>query len=667
MFLSEITENWISDEIMSRFISFVILTLLHICEADDGSSYGDSYHKLSWFIHITDVHISSWEDSTRQTQLEQFVTSTLASIKPELVMCGGDLTEAKPNGLTSTQDVREWETYRDIVSSRWNTLPWLDIRGNHDSLNVMGRNSSKNYYATHSVMGQLGHMGSYLVTREVRGQTLNFVAVDATWDVGMNYPFNFNGYIDTQQITTLDNITANLQQDSVTIMFGHYPTSVVQQQNYLRNLISHGMVYLSGHLHDLAFFRMHNMYSFHNDLDLELELIDWKNNRKFRVLAVDQGKLSFTDVHFDSWPIVLPTYPKDSRFMMPGKENYEVYHRNTIRVLVFSDVAIARVTIAVDDEDVVEASQEDNGPLYTLPWDATKHAIGLHKLSVTAIDINNRSKMFEQQFTLNPSEAEQVDNWFPNFVLQSSFSLLFIVLFLLTLLFNLTTALSLKLLYFCAQTNRLSLKNLKCLRSCAKFCIFRKLFLVCSYNKIFLPLLCFVIYMAIGPWVVGSLIEGHSGAVFAWGALVAGRMVHSQIPFAYYFVHFAIIHPVVVLVIGHVLDHRNSVHTNSVKSTKVTHVSFLAYLLLVLVASIYFSLTFWFQFGIIGFVLGPLKTWSYIFYGVMFWLAWTVPRDHCQIFNSLFNQEDLEKKSDSIDGGSETSEEKQQNLHLLQA
>jgi len=279
-------------------------------------------------------------------------------------------------------------------------------------------------------------------------------------------------------------------------------------------------------------------------------------------------------------------------------------------------------------------------------------------LFVTALDVNNRSTVIEQQFTLNLSEAEQVDNWFPNFVLQSSFSLLFIVLFLLTLFVNLATALSLKLLYFCALTNRLSLKHLKCLRSCARCCIFRKLFLVCSYNKIFLPLFCFVIYMAIGPWVVGSLIEGHSGAVFAWGALVAGRMVHSQVPFGYYFLHFAIIHPVLVLVIGHVLDYRNYVHTISMKSSKVTHVSFLGVLLFALLASIYFSLTFWFQFGIIGFVLGPLKTWSYIFYGVMFWLAWTVPRDHCQIFNSLFNQEDLEKKTDGLDtGGNETSEE----------
>jgi len=154
------------------------------------------------------------------------------------------------------------------------------------------------------------------------------------------------------------------------------------------------------------------MYSFHNGNDLELELVDWKNNRMFRVLAVDHGTLSFADVKFGSWPIVLPTYPKNMEFMMPGKEKYEDYLRNTIRVLVFSDVLITRVTFAVDDDEPVEASQANDGPLYEMAWDASKHATGQHKLIVTAVDANDRSSVVEQMFTLNPSEAEQVDNFF---------------------------------------------------------------------------------------------------------------------------------------------------------------------------------------------------------------------------------------------------------------
>ena len=38
------------------------------------------------------------------------------------------------------------------------------------------------------------------------------------------------------------------------------------------------------------------MYTMHPDTDLlELELADWKDNRRFRVIAFDQGFLSFAD------------------------------------------------------------------------------------------------------------------------------------------------------------------------------------------------------------------------------------------------------------------------------------------------------------------------------------------------------------------------------------
>ena len=49
-------------------------------------------------------------------------------MKPELVMCGGDLTEAKSKALVADQDLSEWTEYRNIVDSRWNNVTWLDIR-----------------------------------------------------------------------------------------------------------------------------------------------------------------------------------------------------------------------------------------------------------------------------------------------------------------------------------------------------------------------------------------------------------------------------------------------------------------------------------------------------------------------------------------------------------
>ena len=52
--------------------------------------------------------------------------------------------------------------------------------------------------------------------------------------------------------------------------------------------------------------------------------------------------------------------------------------------------------------------------------------------------------------------------------------------------------------------------------------------LVTSVDRLFYPLLGYVVYIALGPWVVGPLVEGHTGAVFAWGVLLDNQLVEEQ-------------------------------------------------------------------------------------------------------------------------------------------
>ena len=578
--------------------------------------------------------------------MKQFVTETLSIIQPELVLCGGDLTEAKSELMVADQEEAEWWEYRDIVDTRWEDVAWLDIRGNHDTLNVLSRSSHNNYYANYSVMGRQGFLNSYKVKLKSRNQKFNIIAIDATWELGLNYPFNFVGYIDDKEQESLERMVSDIAQDEITVMFGHYPTSVVRQYDYIRNLISRSLVYMSGHLHDLAFFKIFNMYSFHDDRDLELELVDWKNNRRFRVFAVDDGKLSFTDVKFNEWPIALITYPKDVQFMMSAKEDYSDYKENTIRVLVFHTLVIKRVTIGVDDEDEMEASHVEDGPLYILPWDSTKYDSGVHKITVRVVDEKDQVKVFTQDFTLNPNEAVMFSKAGPNFVLRSSFSLLFHTLFGLTLAFNIIIPVALKVLFYLAQTGKLSPNQRNILRKVCSFAIARKLMLIVSHNVIYFSLLAFMLYMALGPWVIGSLVDGNIGALFAWGALVSKKLVHSQVPFAYYFVHFGIIHPVMVFAIGHVLDYRHGQVTGTIQTTMCGHILHGVLLILMMSGSIFLSITFWLQHGVLGFFLGPLKTWSYVFYSVMFVLAWKTKTEIFTNYIRVISRESKEKKND---------------------
>jgi hypothetical protein len=50
-----------------------------------------------------------------------------------------------------------------------------------------------------------------------------------------------------------------------------------------------------------------------------------------------------------------------------------------------------------------------------------------------------------------------------------------------------------------------------------------------SYRRLFWPFLLFTLYLSAGPWVVGTIIQGSYGAIFAWGALVGGHTVPVQV------------------------------------------------------------------------------------------------------------------------------------------
>ena len=97
-----------------------LLVLLPVLTAGAEIPLGPEYEKLTWFLHITDLHISSRAgDQDRLADLATFVTEGLALIQPEFVMCGGDLTEARRgNPLVTGQVLWEWEAYRNVTDSR---------------------------------------------------------------------------------------------------------------------------------------------------------------------------------------------------------------------------------------------------------------------------------------------------------------------------------------------------------------------------------------------------------------------------------------------------------------------------------------------------------------------------------------------------------------------
>ena len=100
-------------------------------------------------------------------------------------MVGGDLTDStgEKNHFVSDQYEEEWVTYqaatRECQASSDN---WLDIRGNHDNMNVESYAAPNSFYTSYAVQGNSN--GSYLKKFKDGERTFAIVLIDANLKPG---------------------------------------------------------------------------------------------------------------------------------------------------------------------------------------------------------------------------------------------------------------------------------------------------------------------------------------------------------------------------------------------------------------------------------------------------------------------------------------------------
>ncbi|KAG7305922.1 hypothetical protein JYU34_008475 [Plutella xylostella] len=594
------------------------------------NSVGSSPKNLIWFLQISDIHISIFRDPGRISQFQQFCDSTVKKVKPLVVLATGDLTDAKAkDNLGSSQVKTEWVYYYNIIKESGVTddTVWLDIRGNHDNFNIKALNDQANYFRNYSVQGSL-RPKSYVHIDESNGVKVAFMGIDACPEPGLRRPFNFIGVLDTREQQNIAKLYAEAKDKADHIVwFGHYPTSCIvmldkePEKMNLRKMIgeSHSsQAYLCGHLHSMGGL-VPFMYTKQKAGYLELELGDWKDNRLYRLVAIDHGHLSFIDQKHNVWPLVLVTNPKNARYLMPGREPLALSLASThVRILAFSDVNIKTVEISFEKVHWM-ACYNVEGPLYVAQWTPSLYKEGLHNMYVRVVDELDKEAFIEHPFSLDGTIINFPVT--PRILLMLDAGVVFQAVFSTLLILNVVPLVIMRITKQPPQPGRSFHQRM-----------IRRMWLLSKVDRIFYPIVLYALYLPFGPWSIGELIDGHIGVIFAWGILIKGSFLPEPFTYIYGGVQLMFVQIPLILVLAQTLDYYLAEQYTRGYKRVVKHFPFI----LLLSVQLLLAYFFWLEYGTLSFIIGPLRTWSVPLSILLWYKTMTLPPDVCRKLLRLY-------------------------------
>ncbi|KAF3845186.1 hypothetical protein F7725_008349 [Dissostichus mawsoni] len=321
---------------------------------------------------------------------------------------------------------------------------------------------------------------------------------------------------------------------------------------------------------------------------------------RYRVLAFDNDLLSFSDLKFEQWPAVLITNPKDAQYLHPGLEPLGRIRRST--------------HISVDGEPLGEGHSA-GGPLYVLLWDPSLYLTGVHTIRVKVEDSAGRSSVREQHFTLEGNLTPSF-GFMQSFILLTDHYILARAAFIFVILLNVGVLLAFRFLP--APSGR-GLTSQACM----------SLHLVSSMDTFYYSLLLFNLCTALGPWFVGELIDGHSGACFAFGVFVDGHFLEGSLTYVIGVVQLLFFNMPLTCYLCWSLHHRcrgNTFRSHFLRPGCRWRTLAFHLLMLLLLTWQAHSCYFLFEtYGAVAFLLSPVRTWAFGLSLLLVYHAWTCP------------------------------------------
>ncbi|XP_030307930.1 transmembrane protein 62 isoform X2 [Calypte anna] len=525
---------------------------------------------LLWVVQVSDIHISRFWDPKRTSDFEKFCSETVDVIQPALVLAT-------------------------------------------DSFNIPHLDNVRNYYRKYSAWSKDGSF-HYLHTTSFGNYS--FICVDATLSPGPKRPYNFLGILNTNQMEELSLMTAESLHSNHTIWFGHYPTStIISPAPGIRTLMNSATAYLCGHLHTLGGL-MPALYTQHSGGTLELELGDWKHNRRYRILAFDHDLLSFADLTFNEWPVVLITNPKSLLYSSAAHEPLvRILYSTHIRILAFSPSGITSVEVYIDGVHLGSAHQA-SGPLYVLRWSPQNYSEGFHHINVTAQDASGRTSTQSHIFALEENLSLRFGFW-ASVVLLTDFYLLARVLFGLMVLIQIALIIVFRYLQKPALREKPGLLTLTSY----------SLHVSSKTDTFYYSVLVLNLYTILGPWFVGELIDGQLGACFSFGVFTGGSFLQGGLTFFIGILQMLFFNLPLMAYLCWCLLLRCQGHTfrsHLRRGRRLKAVPIYLTMTLLLAWHVYSCYLLQRSYGTLAFFFSPMRTWLVVLTPLLIHKTWTL-------------------------------------------
>lgn len=85
----------------------------------------------------------------------------------------------------------------------------------------------------------------------------------------------------------------------------------------------------------------------------------------------------------------------------------------------------------------------------------------------------------------------------------------------------------------------------------------RKLWIFASVRSLLYPFVVYTVYLVVGPWCFGHLIDDRTGVMFAWGTFFeGGTYLAGTFSYVYGFIHVLTFNGLLIQVLAHAADLR---------------------------------------------------------------------------------------------------------------